>query len=188
LDKYELLLGGEWKKPHSGKYEVAMNPSNGNGVAEYAAADKTDTQEAIDIAREAFERGEWSQLSFSERAGVLRKATEIMKKEAEELSWLEMANGGKPLRQASFFDVPISTACLEYYATLEALEKRRNIEQPDFPGTFGIIDHEAYGVVAAIVPWNLPLLMASWKAAPALLAGNSIVLKPSYLTPLSLEE
>jgi acyl-CoA reductase-like NAD-dependent aldehyde dehydrogenase len=188
LDKYELLLGGEWKKPHSGKYEVAMNPSNGNGVAEYAAADKTDTQEAIDIAREAFERGEWSQLSFSERAGVLRKATEIMKKEAEELSWLEMANGGKPLRQASFFDVPISTACLEYYATLEALEKRRNIEQPDFPGTFGIIDHEAYGVVAAIVPWNLPLLMASWKAAPALLAGNSIVLKPSYLTPLSALE
>jgi acyl-CoA reductase-like NAD-dependent aldehyde dehydrogenase len=188
LNKYELLLGGVWEKPHSGKYETAMNPSNGEPVAQYAAADKIDAQKAIDIAHEAFERGEWSLLSFGERAGVLKKATEIMKKEAEELSQLEMTNGGKPLRQSTFFDVPISTACVEYYATLEVRDAKREIEQPDFPGTFGIIDHEPYGVVAAIVPWNLPLLMASWKTAPALLAGNSIVLKPSYLTPLSALE
>jgi acyl-CoA reductase-like NAD-dependent aldehyde dehydrogenase len=188
LDKYELLLGGDWEKPHSGKYESAMNPSNGEVVAEYASADKIDTQKAIDIAREAFEKGEWSGLSISKRAGVLRKATKIMEKKAEDLSQLEMANGGKPLRQASFFDVPISTACMEYYATLEVGEAQRKIEQPDFPGTFGLIDREPYGVVAAIVPWNLPLLMASWKTAPALLSGNSIVLKPSYLTPLSALE
>jgi len=185
LDKCGLLLGGAWEKPHSGNYESATNPSNGNVVALYASADKTDTQKAIDMAREAFERGEWSQLPLNKRAVLLKKATEIMKKRAEELAQLEMANGGKPLRQASFFDVPISTACMEYYATLEARELQERIDQPDFPGTYGIIDHEPYGVVAAIVPWNLPLLIASWKVAPALLAGNCIVLKPSYLTPLS---
>jgi acyl-CoA reductase-like NAD-dependent aldehyde dehydrogenase len=185
LDRYELLLGGEWHEPHSGKYETAINPSNGNEVALYALADKNDTDEAIDIAKKAFQEGGWSELPLNKRANVLRKAAEIMIQRAEELAQLEMANGGKPLRQATFFDVPISTACMDYYATLEAKELQKRIEQPDFPGTYGIIDHEPYGVVAAIVPWNLPLLVASWKAAPALLAGNSVVLKPSYLTPLS---
>ncbi len=85
----------------------------------------------------------------------------------------------------SFFDVPMATACMEYYATLEAGELRKRIEQPDFPGTYGIIDHEPYGVVDSFVPWNVPILMASWKVAPALLAGNSVVLKPSHLIPLT---
>jgi acyl-CoA reductase-like NAD-dependent aldehyde dehydrogenase len=185
LDKYELLLGGEWEKSHGGKYETAMNPSNGTAVALYASADKTDTNKAVDLGREAFERGEWSQLSVGKRAAVLKKATEIMKERSDELAQLEMANGGKPIRQASFFDIPISIGCMEYYAAFEAGGLRKRIEQPDFPGTYGVIDHEPYGVVAAIVPWNLPLLMACWKTAPALLAGNSVVLKPSYLTPLS---
>jgi acyl-CoA reductase-like NAD-dependent aldehyde dehydrogenase len=185
MAKYELLIGGEWEKPHSGNYETLINPSNGSEVALQALADKDDTCRAIDTARETFERGEWSELSFGERALVLKKAAEIMVERAEELAQLEMANGGKPLRQATFFDVPISTGCVDYYATLEPRDLRKRIDQPDFPGTYGIIDHEPYGVVGAIVPWNLPLLMASWKSAPALLAGNSVVLKPSYLTPLS---
>jgi len=185
LDRYELLLGGEWEKSHNERYGTAMNPSNGTAVALYAMADKDDTSKAIDLARDTFERGEWSQLSLDKRAKVLKKASEIMIQRAEELAQLEMANGGKPLRQASFFDVPISQACVDYYAAFEARELRQRVGQPDYPGTYGIIDHEPYGVVAAIVPWNLPLLMASWKAAPALLAGNSVVLKPSYLTPLS---
>jgi acyl-CoA reductase-like NAD-dependent aldehyde dehydrogenase len=185
LDRYELLLGGDWAKSHGERYGTAMNPSNGTAVALYAMADKDDTSKAIDMARDSFERGEWSRLSLSKRANVLKKASEIMIQRAEELAQLEMANGGKPLRQASFFDVPISQACVDYYASFEAGQLRKRVEQPDFPGTYGIIDHEPYGVVAAIVPWNLPLLMSSWKAAPALLAGNSLVLKPSYLTPLS---
>ena len=186
MDRYELLLGGEWEKSHGERYGTAMNPSNGTGVAQYAMADKEDTARAIDLARDAFERGEWSRLSLDKRAKVLKKASEIMIQRAEELAQLEMANGGKPIRQASFFDVPISQACVDYYATaFEAGHLRKRVEQPDFPGTYGVIDHEPYGVVAAIAPWNLPLLMAAWKAAPALLAGNSVVLKPSYLTPLS---
>jgi acyl-CoA reductase-like NAD-dependent aldehyde dehydrogenase len=185
MDKYELLLGGEWEKSHSGKYETAIDPSSGNPVALYASADKVDTNRSVEIARDAFERGAWSRLSLESRASVLRKATELMKERSEELAHLEMANGGKPIRQALFFDVPIATACMEYYSTFEAKGLRKKIEQPDFPGTYGVIDHEPYGVVAAIVPWNLPLLMSCWKTAPALLAGNSVVLKPSYLTPLS---
>ncbi len=164
---------------------TAINPSNGSAVALCAMGDKVDTSKAIDIARDAFERGEWSQLSMEKRAAVLKKAAELMRERAEELAQLEMSNGGKPIRQASFFDVPISIACMDYYATLETRQFRKRIEQPDFPGTYGIIDHEPYGVVAAIAPWNLPLLMASWKTAPALLAGNSVVLKPSCVTPLS---
>jgi acyl-CoA reductase-like NAD-dependent aldehyde dehydrogenase len=185
MDRYDLLVGGEWEKPHSGKYEIAINPSNGTGIAECASADITDTDKAIDIAREAFEHGDWSQLPFGKRAAVLRKAAEMMKERASELAQLEMANGGKPIRQASFFDIPLSASCLDYYGALEAKELRKRIEQPDYPGTYGIIDHEPYGVVGAIAPWNLPLLMASWKTAPALLAGNSVVLKPSSFTPLT---
>ena len=180
-----MLLGGDWERPHSGKYETAINPSNGQEVAIYAMADRSDTAKAVDLARQAFENGEWSELPIGKRARVLKNAAEIMIQRAEELAQLEMSNGGKPIRQASFFDVPISTGCMDYYATLETKELRRRIEQPDFPGTYGIIDHEPYGVVAAIAPWNLPLLMAAWKAAPALLAGNSVVLKPSFPTPLS---
>lgn len=185
LDKYELLIGGDWEKPQNGRYETAINPSDGQEVAIYAMADRVDTAKAVDVARQAFENGEWSNLPIYKRARVLKKAAEIMIQRAEELARLEMSNGGKPLRQASFFDVPISTACVEYYATLETKGLMRRIEQPDFPGTYGIIDHEPYGVVGAIAPWNLPLLMAAWKAAPALLAGNAVVLKPSFLTPLS---
>lgn len=185
LAKYDLLIGGEWEKPHSGKYENAINPSNGESVGQYALADKTDTDKAIDIAREAFEDGKWSRLPLNKRGSVLKKAAEIMKEKTGDLVQLEMANGGKPIRQASFFDVPLSIDCMEYYSTLEPRELRKRIEQPLWPGTYGIVDHEPYGVVASIAPWNLPLLMASWKTTPALLAGNSVVLKPSSLTPLS---
>ncbi len=185
LDRCELLVGGEWEKPHGGEYYTAINPSNGSGVSLCALGDKADTSKAIDIAREAFEKGEWSRLSMEKRAAVLKKAADLMRERAEDLAQLEMSNGGKPIRQASFFDVPISIACMDYYATLETKQLRKRIEQPDFPGTYGIIDHEPYGVIGAIAPWNLPLLMASWKTAPALLAGNSVVLKPSCVTPLS---
>lgn len=185
MNKFELLIGGKWEKPHGDRFEEVMNPSNGSIVAQCALADKTDVGKAIDTAREAFERGEWSELPLEKRAAVLKRAGEIMKERAEELNVLEMANCGKPIRQASFFDVPMATACVDYYATLEAGELRKRIEQPDFPGTYGIIDHEPYRVVGSIVPWNVPILMASWKLAPALLAGNSVVLKPSHLTPLT---
>ena len=185
MDKYELLVGGEWEKPQSGRYYDAFNPSDGSVVAEFALAGKADMDRAIDVARDAFEGGEWSQLSFEKRAAVLKGAAEIMAQRAEELAQLESANCGKPIRQASFFDVPIATSCIQYYAALRPETLRKRIEQPDFPGTYGIIDHEAYGVVGAIVPWNVPLLMASWKIAPALLAGNSVVLKPAQLTPLT---
>jgi len=185
MDRYDLLVGGEWEKPHSGKYEIAINPSNGAGIAECASADSTDTDKAIDLARETFEKGDWSELPFGKRAGVLKLAAEMMKERSGELAQLESANGGKPIRQASFFDLTLSASCLEYYGAFEDKELRKRIEHPDYPGTYGIIDHEPYGVVGAIAPWNLPLLMASWKTAPALLAGNSVVLKPSSYTPLS---
>jgi len=183
--RYELLVGGEWEKPESGRYYTAFNPSNGNVVAEVARASRADMGRAVDVARDAFDRGEWSQLSFEKRAAVLRDAAEIMTQRAEEFVQLESANCGKPIRQASFFDIPLATACIQYYAGLKTETLRKRVEQPDFPGTYGIIDHEPYGVVGAIVPWNVPLLMASWKIAPILLAGNSVVLKPAQLTPLT---
>jgi betaine-aldehyde dehydrogenase len=179
------MVGGKWEKPHSGRYDSAINPSDGSVVAQFAMADKADMDKAVDVARDAFERGEWSQLSLDKRAAVLKKAAEMMTQEAEELARLEMANAGKPIRQASFFDVPVAASCIQYYATLKAEALRKRIEQPDYPGTYGIIDHEPYGVVGAVVPWNVPLVMASWKIAPALLAGNTVVLKPSRLTPLT---
>ena len=104
LNRFELLIGGEWEKSHSGRYKDLINPSNGSIVAQCAMADKTDGGKAIGIAREAFERGEWSELSLEKRAAVLKRAGEIMKERAEELNALEMANCGKPIRQASFFD------------------------------------------------------------------------------------
>jgi len=185
LDKYDLLVGGEWEKPQSGRYYDALNPSNGSVVAEVAMAGRTDMDRAIDVARNAFETGEWSRLSFENRAAVLQRAAEMMRERADELAQLESANCGKPIRQASFFDIPVATSCIQYYASFKPESLKKRIEQPDFPGTYGIIDHEPYGVVGAIVPWNVPLLMASWKVAPALLAGNSVVLKPAQLTPLT---
>jgi len=86
LDRCELLLGGEWEKPHSGIYDTAINPSNGSTVALFALGDKADTSKAIDIARDAFERGEWSRLSMEKRAAVLKKAAELMRERAERTS------------------------------------------------------------------------------------------------------
>lgn len=185
MNGFRLLIGGEWEESHSGRYKDVINPSNGSVVTQCALADRTDVRKAIDAAHETFDNGEWSQLPLHDRASVLKKAAEIMKERTEELALLEMANCGKPIRQALFFDVPMATACMDYYASLEGMELRKRIEQPDFPGTYGIIDHEPYGVVGAIVPWNVPILMTAWKLAPALLAGNSVVLKPSHLTPLT---
>ena len=185
MSKYELLVGGEWEKPEAEGYYSAINPSDGSVVADCALAGRADMDRAVDVARDAFEGGEWSSLPFEKRAAVLNAAAEIMSQKSEELALLESANCGKPIRQASFFDIPIATSCIRYYASLNPQALRKKIEQPDFPGTYGIIDHEPYGVVGAIVPWNVPLLMASWKIAPALLAGNCVVLKPAQLTPIT---
>lgn len=192
MDKYDILVGGKWEKPESGEYGRAIDPSNGSVVAEFAVAGKEDTGRAVEAGRRAFEHGEWSRFSYRKRAGVLARAAEIMEEISEELNELESRNGGKPIRQASFFDIPLAISCIQYYASLgESADRegsqfgRRKIEQPDYPGTYGIIDHEPYGLVGAIVPWNVPLLMAAWKTAPALLAGNSVLLKPSHITPLT---
>jgi len=167
--------------------EVTLNsPADGSTVATVVLANAEKTNEAIDAAAEAFRK--WSLTTVRERQGLLLKLAEKVQSRAEEYSLLEARNTGKTLRQSTFFDISLGIEHIRYFASTMEFRPTREIEHPEYPGTRGIVQHAPMGVVGAIAPWNLPFLMAVWKVMPALLTGNTVVLKPSHFTPLTALE
>lgn len=138
---------------------------------------------AVQAAREVFERGDWSQASPAQRKAVLNKLADLMERHGEELALLETLDTGKPIRHSLRDDIPGAARAIRWYA--EAADKVYGEVAPTGPGELAMIVREPIGVVAAIVPWNFPLLLACWKLGPALIAGNSVVLKPSEKSPLT---
>lgn len=181
--KLKMFINGEWVDSLSGKTRNIVNPANGNVIAEAAEGDVEDAQIAIDRARMAFDSGIWSNLPAVERASYLFRIADKIEEKADELSKLETEDNGKPHRETEF-DVADAATCFRYYAGLVTKPDGQTYHVSD-PMQQAMVIREPVGVCGLIVPWNYPLLMGVWKIAPALAAGNTIVFKPSEVTPVT---
>jgi aldehyde dehydrogenase (NAD+) len=171
-ERYGIFVGGEWLEPTE-TYET-IDPSSEEALAEVGQATREEVDRAVAAAREAFDDG-WSATSPAERAKYLFRIARILQERSREFAVLESLNGGKPIRESRDVDLPLSAAHFFYYAGwADKLEYAFPNRKP-----------RPIGVAGQIVPWNFPLLMLSWKIAPALAAGNTVVLKPAETTPLS---
>jgi aldehyde dehydrogenase (NAD+) len=173
-DRYGLFIGGEFVEPKSGRWFPTISPSTEETLAEVAEADAADVARAVDAARDAAPA--WRALAPAERAKYVFRIARQLQERAREFAVLESLNGGKPIKESRDVDIPLAAAHFFYYAgwadKLEYAFPARGTPAP-------------VGVAGQIIPWNFPLLMAAWKLAPALAAGNTTVLKPAETTPLT---
>lgn len=179
--KWQLFIDGKFQDGESERSLV--NPANGKVLTKVAEASPGQVEEAIKAARRAFDKGPWPRLTAFERAQTLFKIAELIDANADELAELETLNGGKPLRETRY-DIADSANCFRYYAGLITKPTGTTVDVPA-PSVTSIV-REPIGVCGQIIPWNYPLLMAAWKLAPCLAAGNTCVLKPSEFTPLTV--
>ena len=177
------FIGGQLLESRSGRTFEDISPIDGRILAKVARCGPEDVDLAVDAARNAFETGAWRTLDPRARKRVLLKFAELIRGELEQLALLETLDVGKPILDSVRVDVPSAAECMAYYA--ELADKLYDEIAPTPPGEQALIRREPLGVVAAIVPWNYPLIISAWKLAPALLAGNSVVLKPAEQSPLS---
>ena len=179
----KLFIGGKWVDAASGKTFATSNPATGETLAQLAEADERDAGAAVAAARRAFETGPWPEMSASDRGRLLWKVGDLIDKYNEELGTLETLDNGKPIFESRQVDLPMVAEVFRYYA---GWATKIHGETVPVKGPFlNYTLREPVGVVAAIVPWNFPLLMAAWKLAPALAAGNTVVLKPAPWTSLT---
>ena len=179
----QAFINGQYVPAASGKTFSCLSPIDGLLITQVAECEQEDIERAVKAARQAFETGVWSESSPVHRKKTLQKFALLIEQHAEELALLESIDMGKPVADALSIDVSASVRCLSW--TAEAVDKVYGEIAPTPHHELGLITREPLGVVAAIVPWNFPLLMATWKFAPALAAGNSVILKPSEKSPLS---
>ena len=179
----QAFIDGRYVDAASGKTFDCISPIDGRVLGQVAEGGAEDIERAVAAARRSFDAGRWSQAKPSQRKKTLLKLAQLVEQHADELALLESLDMGKPLRDARSVDVAATVRCLAW--TGEALDKVYGEVAPTGHDELGLITREPLGVVGAIVPWNFPLLMAAWKIAPALAAGNSVVLKPSEKSPLS---
>jgi aldehyde dehydrogenase len=180
--RYENFIGGGWSAPLKGRYFTDRSPIDGSVLCEIARSDADDVERALDAAHAALPG--WARTSPTERAKVLNKIADRIEDNLELLARVETRDNGKPIRETMNADVPLAADHFRYFAACIRAEE----------GSIGEIDHdtiayhfrEPMGVVGQIIPWNFPLLMAAWKMAPALVAGNCVVIKPASDTPMSL--
>jgi aldehyde dehydrogenase (NAD+) len=171
-ERYGHFVGGEWLEPK--ETYTTINPASEEPLAEVGQATEEEVVLAVEAAREAYENG-WSALPGSERAKYLFRIARLLQERSREFAVLESLNGGKPIRESRDVDVPLSAAHFFYYAGwADKLEYAFPNRKP-----------KPLGVAGQVIPWNFPLLMLAWKVAPALAAGNTVVLKPAETTPLS---
>ncbi len=180
--RYENYIGGEWRAPKAGKYFDNVSPITGQPVCEIARSDASDVEAALDAAHAAKEA--WGRTSPAERAQILNKIADRMETNLEKLATAETWDNGKPIREAMAADLPLAIDHFRYFAgAIRAQEG--SISEIDHD-TVAYHFHEPLGVVGQIIPWNFPILMAVWKLAPALAAGNCVVIKPAEQTPASI--
>ena len=180
--RYGNFIGGKWVAPKGGKYFDNITPITGHPFCEIPRSDKDDVEAALDAAHAAKEA--WGKTSVTERARILNLIADRMEQNLEVIAYAETWDNGKPIRETLNADVPLAIDHFRYFASCIRAQE----------GSMGEIDndtvsyqfHEPLGVVGQIIPWNFPLLMACWKLAPALAAGNCVVLKPAEQTPVSV--
>jgi len=173
-EQYELFIGGDFSKPEEERYFDTINPATEERLSSVALAGSADVDRAVKAARKAYS-GAWSKMKAAERGKYIFRIARILQERAREFSVVESLDGGKPIRESRDIDIPLAAAHFFYYAGwADKLEYA-------FPGR----TPKSLGVAGQVIPWNFPLLMASWKIAPALACGNTVVLKPAETTPLT---
>ncbi|MGH9942889.1 MAG: aldehyde dehydrogenase family protein, partial [Pyrinomonadaceae bacterium] len=183
--RYQLFIDGQWVDAESGKTFTTPNPATGETLAEVAEGDRADVDKAVAAARRAFE-GKWSRLSARDRGRLLYKLAQLIESRTQELAALETADNGKPIKESAYIDIPSVVENFEYFAGFATKIEGETIPVPG--QFFNYTLREPVGVCGQIIPWNFPLLMAAWKLAPALAAGNTVVLKPAEQTPVTAME
>ncbi len=180
--RYENFIGGNWVPPVKGQYFINLTPVTGKPLCEVARSTAEDIELALDAAHKA--KDAWGRTSSTERANILNKIADRMESNLQLLALVETLDNGKPIRETTHADLPLAVDHFRYFAGCARAQE----------GTMSEIDHdtvayhfhEPLGVVGQIIPWNFPILMAVWKLAPALAAGNCVVLKPAEQTPMSI--
>src|SRR5712691_10697674 len=179
-----LLIGGQWVDG-SKKFDT-VNPATGEVLTEIAEASRDDVDRAVDAARRAFDSkgGPWRKMSASERGRLIWRLADLVEQRIDELAELETLDNGKPIFESRNVDMPMVIDVLRYYAGWATKIHGETVNTFDTAFTYTL--REPVGVVGLIIPWNFPLLLASWKLGPALACGNTVVLKPAEQTPLSM--
>lgn len=178
----QLLIGGEWRDASNGKTQPVVNPATEEVIAEVASATPEDVDAAVQAARAALS-GPWGTMPARERGRLIYKLGEQLMAEADEVARMETMHNGKPITESRHVEIPMAAECLQYFAGWA--DKVHGETVPVKGGQLVYTLREPLGVVAAIVPWNFPLLIAIWKVAPALAMGNTVILKPASQTPLT---
>ncbi len=184
LQSYLCFIDGKFIPRKDGSFFDCVNPSTGEVFAKVADAGLEDMKDAISAARRAFDDGQWSGLNPKDRGKYLARIAELIRENAKILAELEMSSTGKTLKQTTFIDVPTCAETFEYFSNAGAFLSGH--DNPVAAPVKSTTVREPLGVVGCIIPWNYPLIMTAWKIAPALLAGNTVVLKPSSLASVSI--
>lgn len=179
----QAFIGGRYVDAASGETFDCISPVDGRVLTQVAACGSEDVDRAVKAARAAFESGAWRDMAPARRKAKLLKFAELIKAHHDELALLETLDMGKPIGDSHAVDVPATVNCIRWYA--EAADKIYDEVAPTDPKVLAMIRREPVGVVAAIVPWNFPMIMAAWKIGPALASGNSLILKPAEQSSLS---
>lgn len=181
-ERYDNFIGGEWVAPVDGEYMDNISPVTGEVFCQVARGKASDIDKAVDAAEKAFET--WGKTSAAERSLVLLRIADIIEENLEEIAVAETWENGKAVRECLAADIPLAVDHFRYFAgVLRAQEGRLSQIDED---TVAYHFYEPLGVVGQIIPWNFPILMATWKIAPALATGNCIVMKPAEQTPASI--
>ncbi|MDT9699003.1 aldehyde dehydrogenase family protein [Streptomyces sp. P17] len=179
-----IHVDGEWREAISGTTRDIIDPAVARPFAVVAEGGEKDTDLAVEAARRAFREGDWPRTPVAERAALLRRAADLLVRDREELGLLESRDAGKTLGEGRV-DIDCVADAFRYFADLVAAESPGRVVDAGSSDIHSVVVHEPVGVCALITPWNYPLLQASWKIAPALAAGNTFVVKPSEITPLT---
>jgi aldehyde dehydrogenase len=180
--RYDNFIGGEWVPPVRGQYFTNLTPLTGRPLCEVARSTAEDVEKALDAAHAA--KDAWGRISPAERSRVLNKVADRMEERLAVLAMVETLDNGKPIRETKAADLPLAVDHFRYFAGCIRAQEGTICEIDHT--TYAYHFHEPLGVVGQIIPWNFPLLMAAWKVAPALAAGNCVVLKPAEQTPMGI--
>ncbi len=180
----QAYIDGGFQPAHHGQTFPSVNPATEALLVQVSSCDEVDVNVAVASALKAFRNGRWSEASPTRRKKTLLRLADLVEQHRDELALLDTLDMGKSISEMTDIDIPDVIDCLRW--TAESIDKVYGEIAPTASHTLGLIRHEPVGVVAAITPWNYPLLMATWKLAPALAAGNSVILKPSEKTSLSV--
>lgn len=178
----KLFINGEYREPISGEYFDTIDPATNKKLASVAKANEQDANHAIEVAKRTFDSGVWSGKSVAERSRILCKMSDLIMERVDELALVETLDVGKPIKESRGFDIPRAAANLRFFAEMANYINHEHYEQSRH---MSYSKYAPAGVTSLIIPWNLPFMQMTWKAAAAMAAGNTVVVKPASYTPLS---